>query len=168
VINPPPAGDKGSVKILGHKVSTDALLLALASVVVIIFLYRKQGGAGVSSSAVPFYNPSGNGVAYAPLPTNTSIASTPPQTPGAAPPANPYANQQQIGAGYGVAGMNLPNVVQTGGSSYAQVNQPYASLLSAGQGQNVYFEAAPGQFLPVTYQVAATGAASGAPLFIKQ
>jgi hypothetical protein len=85
----PSSKHSSTVNLFGHKVSADALLIAGASVVAILVLYRMQKGSAGSASTIGAAQPSisdltGNGLALAPTPINLSSASSP---PGAA--ANP-------------------------------------------------------------------------------
>lgn len=141
MIQPPPSGRKGTVSILGHKVSTDALLLALASVVVIIFLYRKQAGPGVSAGAPMPIDGSGNGLAFAPLPTNSTISSTPP--PASTPPGfTPPTGETLTGSGYGPASASTI-LTDAAGHQYEEVFSGPGSHL---EGVSVYYQPAPGVF----------------------
>lgn len=77
----PSAGGKNSVGIFGRRVSTDALLLAGASVVAIILLYR--AGRPSAASAIQPVSVAGDGSTFAAgLPGNALIASQPPTQSG--------------------------------------------------------------------------------------
>jgi hypothetical protein len=72
---PSAPGAKSKISIFGHQVSTDAVLIAAASLVAVIFLYR----AGKPSTAAPLQplSLSGDGSTLA-TPSNPLIASSPP------------------------------------------------------------------------------------------
>lgn len=71
---PSARGGRGSVNILGHQVSTDALVLAGASLVAVLLLYR--AGKPASSAQQPL-SLSGDGSSLV-APSNAMISSAPP------------------------------------------------------------------------------------------
>lgn len=96
----PSAGGKNTVGIFGRRVSTDALLLAGASVLAIILLYR-AGRPAAASGALPVLSGDGSTLA-APLPSNAMISSSP-----AAPTPLPTIGSSFAGQPPGLPGLEV-------------------------------------------------------------
>ena len=145
-------GKKRTVTIFGRQVSTDALLLAGASVVAILLLYR--AGKPAASGAPLFGAPAGDGSRLAGLPTNDLIASTPP--PDSRGPIN-LKDWTMSGSGfeYAPGGVDTPFV--SGSRKFFHLTDYGAVQAYLSQGGQVYFSPAPGVFVPTSYGQAAPG-----------
>jgi hypothetical protein len=97
-------GAKNSVGIFGRRVSTDALLLAGASVVAIILLYR----SGRPSSAQQPLSLSGDGRTLVAAPNNALIASTPPASATGPIPPFPTLWFTKLGIGQNPTNPTMP------------------------------------------------------------
>jgi hypothetical protein len=82
----------------------------------------------------------------------------------------PYLTPTSSGSG---VSSSLPNQSATGtvtdasGNTYLPLGSTsYSQLTASGEANNVYYQPQPGIFLPVTYQVASQGLATGLPLFL--
>lgn len=94
----PSAGGKNTVGIFGRRVSTDALLLAGASVVAIILLYR--AGRPAQTALQPLsLSGDGSTLTTPGLPSNALIASSPAPSP-SSPPVGSSGVTTQRGASY--------------------------------------------------------------------
>jgi hypothetical protein len=144
-----PSSSKGSVSILGHRVSTDALLLAGASVVAIIVLYLRGRPGGAAAAQLPV-NMAGDGSTFtAPLPSNGMISSAPP-----APTLPPFGHVTgDIGGGYILSAPN-PAAAPLGffsGSPLAVLGPPVIGATYGGSTSPGLVGVASSEYIPVAY-----------------